>query len=196
VAVEWVVLVDDDDRELAVARKDEVHHAATPLHRGFSLFLFDDAGRTLLQRRAESKRTWPGVWSNACCGHPDPGESAADAARRRCRHELGVEPLDLEVALPRFRYRAEAGGVVENELCPVLVGRLGGGPLTPRTEEIAETRWLDWRTFLAELPAAYSPWAAEEAPRLEAEPRFRDWLAAARVSGPDSFTGSERRNRP
>jgi isopentenyl-diphosphate delta-isomerase len=161
VAVEWVVLVDDDDRELGKARKDEVHHATTPLHRGFSLFLFDDAGRTLLQQRAFAKRTWPGAWSNACCGHPAPGESAGEAALRRCRQELGVEPIDLVEILPDFRYRAEAGGVVENELCPVLVARLGGRTLAPDPREVAAVRWLDWSRLLAELPGGYSPWAVE-----------------------------------
>ena len=58
-----MVLVDEADRELGTARKRDVHHAATPLHRAFSLFLFDAGGRTLLQRRALMKHTWPGVWS-------------------------------------------------------------------------------------------------------------------------------------
>jgi len=179
---EWVVLVDDADRELGVARKAEVHHAATPLHRAFSLFLFDRSGRTLLQRRALGKRTWPGIWSNACCGHPAPGEATAEAVRRRCRQELGVEPSDLTVILPGYRYRAELDGVVENELCPVFVGRLGGAPLRPDAAEVAETRWTDWPEFLASLPGGFSPWSVDEARQLAASPVFRGWhegLAAA-----------------
>jgi isopentenyl-diphosphate delta-isomerase type 1 len=176
---EWVVLVDEADRELGVARKRDVHHAGTPLHRAFSLFLFDAAGRTLLQRRADTKRTFPGLWSNACCGHPAPGESTLDAARRRCREELGAEPTESWIAIPDFRYRAEAGGIVENEICPVVVGGLdSNAALAPDPAEVAATRWLDWETFLGELPGDYSPWSVAEAARLAADPRFRAWLAA------------------
>jgi isopentenyl-diphosphate delta-isomerase type 1 len=176
---EWVVLVDEQDRELGRALKDDVHHAATPLHRAFSLFLFDAAGRTLLQRRAAGKRTWPGIWSNACCGHPAPGEARADAALRRCREELGIEPRGLTVVLPHFRYRAELDGVVENELCPVFVARWDGAPPAPDPREVAATRWVDWPAFLAELPGAYSPWAVLEARELAASPAFAAWREAA-----------------
>ncbi len=180
---EWVVLVDEANRELGRARKEEVHHASTPLHRGFSLFLFDGAGRTLLQRRARTKRTWPGVWSNACCGHPAPGEGTEAAARRRGREELGIDPFDLAVVLPDYRYRAELDGIVENELCPVLVGRVDPATLRPDPSEVAATRWVDWERFLAELPGTYSPWSVEEARQLALAPTFEAWTTGAAVAG-------------
>lgn len=181
--VEWVVLVDDENRELGVAPKGEVHHAATPLHRAFSLFLFDRAGRTLLQRRALAKRTWPGVWSNACCGHPGPGESTLEAATRRCREELGSLPDALWVALPDYRYRAELDGIVENEICPVVVGRIEPEALRPDREEVDAVRWLDWRAFVddvAQRPGAWSPWSVEEALHLDASPAMQEFLTALR----------------
>lgn len=39
-------------------------------HRAFSVFLFDEKGRMLLQQRAKSKITFPSVWTNTCCSHP------------------------------------------------------------------------------------------------------------------------------
>jgi len=189
-ADEWVVLVDDDDREIGTARKRDVHHAETPLHRAFSLFLFDAGGRTLLQRRATSKRTWPGIWSNACCGHPAPGESRREAVVRRARQELGVAPLELFAALPDYRYRAELDGVVENEICPVWVGALEGPTVELDPDEVAEVRWLDWSEFLATIaadPEGWSPWSLEEAKRLDADAGFRAWFerltAAPRSAG-------------
>jgi isopentenyl-diphosphate delta-isomerase type 1 len=187
---EWVVLVDDDNRELGRAPKDEVHHGATPLHRAFSLFLFDRRGRTLLQRRSSAKKTWPGIWSNGCCGHPTPGEEADEAARRRCAEELGAAPTDLEAALPDYRYRAELDGVVENEICPVFVGRVEPEALRPDPAEVADLRWLDWDELLAELalrPELYSPWCVEEAVLLDADPGFTRWRSRlARPGGGSS----------
>ena len=68
-----------------------VHHGNTPRHRAFSVYLIDTAGHVLLTRRSLSKLTWPGVWSNSCCGHPRPGETDVAAIHRRVREELGVE---------------------------------------------------------------------------------------------------------
>ena len=178
---EWVVLVDEENRELGRALKAEVHHGATPLHRAFSLFLFDRAGRTLVQRRALAKATWPGVWSNSCCGHPAPGEAVLDAVARRCRAELGAEPEGAWLALPDYRYRAERDGVVENEICPVAVAEVDPAAIAPDPAEVASHSWIAWERLLAELagrPGAWSPWCAEEARRLDASPDFRAWRAA------------------
>lgn len=178
---EHVVLVDEHDRVLGVAPKHSVHGATTPLHRGFSLFLFDGARRVLAQRRAAAKVTWPLVWSNSCCGHPALGEPVELAARRRLRDELGLDTVAaLCVMLPDYRYRASRDGVEENELCPVLVARLPAGvDLRPDPEEIAELRWVVWEEFLAELtadPSPWSPWCREEIRLLAAAPAFRAWL--------------------
>ncbi len=97
---EEVVLVDENNTVLGMAPKSSVHGETTPLHRGFSLFLFDRAGRLLLQQRSHSKITWPLVWSNSVCGHPALDESNVDAARRRLAYELGMNATHIEEVLP------------------------------------------------------------------------------------------------
>jgi isopentenyl-diphosphate Delta-isomerase len=63
--------------------KTKAHGTQTPLHLAFSVHVFDDLGRALLTRRALGKRTWAGVWTNTCCGHPAPGEPIIVALHRR-----------------------------------------------------------------------------------------------------------------
>lgn len=101
---ERVVLVDVDDAEVVTAGKLEAHRTGQ-LHRAFSVFVFDPAGAMLLQRRAAGKYDSAGRWSNACCGHPRPGEDTRSAARRRLREEMGIDCALAPVTA--FTYRAE-----------------------------------------------------------------------------------------
>lgn len=172
-----VVLVDDYGSVLGTAPRGDVHDAHTPLHLAFSLHLLDPNGRTLLTRRALSKRTWPGVWTNSCCGHLRPGESATEAVRRRTREELGVELGVLHAVLPDFRYRAvDATGVVEHEICPVHVARVEPDVLlSPDPEEVAEHAWVRWEDLhgaVTRTPFVFSPWFATQVLTLGPSPSW------------------------
>jgi isopentenyl-diphosphate delta-isomerase len=157
------------------ANKATVHNLETPLHLAFSFFLFNSKGEFLIQQRALHKITWPGVWSNSCCGHPSPGESVKDAVYRRLKFELGYEREDFEImeALPDFRYKAEFMGVVENELCPVWIGFSDKLP-TPNPEEVAAVDYVNWKEFIECLnnPECkkfdhFSIWSRQEALLIE-----------------------------
>jgi isopentenyl-diphosphate delta-isomerase len=174
-----VSLTDDkvvllDEHGLAIGDQDRVsvHSATTPLHLAFSLYLYDDADQVLFTRRALRKLTWPGVWSNSCCGHPRPGEHIEDALRRRLHEELGLSVADLRCALPDFAYRArDASGIWENEVCPVFVGRVlhPTGEFSPNAEEVMDWNWVEWADVKAAVlstPFAFSPWAVQQVTEL------------------------------
>jgi isopentenyl-diphosphate delta-isomerase len=177
---ELVVLLGPDGRPVGTADKATVHEAPAPYHLGFSCYAFGPAGALLVTRRADGKRTWPGVWSNSCCGHPAPGEPLAGAVRRRLRDELGLVAVALRAALPDFAYHASQRDVEENELCPVFLCRVEGEP-APDPSEVGGWRWCSWAGFLAEVegPAdGLSPWARLQAARLEREGHVARFLAA------------------
>lgn len=171
-AGDLVVLLDPDGTPRGTADRRTVHTADTPYHLAFSCYLFDREGRILLTRRALAKATWPGVWTNSACGHPRPGESPREAVLRRVESELGVRPRELRLVLPAFSYRAtDASGVVENELCPVWVGRVDPDDVRPDPAEVMASAWVDWSTLTrvaSDAPALISPWSALQVPQLAA----------------------------
>lgn len=172
---EWVALLDADHRPIGTQLKSEVHHADTPLHLAFSVHVLDDDDNTLLARRAVTKRTWPGVWSNACCGHPAPGEDVIEAVHRRLASELGLLPQSVSVVLPDFTYRAkDAGGVVENEVCPVYVAHVAGHRPSPVADpaEVAEWVWVaqgEASALARRFPWVLSPWAVLQLAQLDGD---------------------------
>ena len=180
--IEHVVLLDGTGRAVGTRPKAGVHSPRTPLHLAFSCHVVDDAGRVLLTQRSSTKPTWPGVWSNACCGHPQLGETLRGAAERRLRDELGLIVERIAVALPDFTYRAVMDdGTVEHERCPVLIAEVKGTP-SPARDEVDDLRWQPWADLVARAAgdATLSPWAVEQVAQLDQvmhSPAL--WLASA-----------------
>lgn len=169
--VEYVVLCGNGHEPVGFAPKAEVHHTSTPLHLAFSCYLFDTDGAFLVTHRARSKKTWPGVRTNSCCGHPKPAEYPADAVRQRLTDELGIAVDRVELVLPRFAYEATMpNGVRENEVCPVYRAVVDTRPtLRPDPAEVDSTEWVDWSTFVDEVfadPDSVSPWCAQQVAAL------------------------------
>ncbi|MFE5714202.1 isopentenyl-diphosphate Delta-isomerase [Streptomyces sp. NPDC056501] len=152
-------LVDEDGTTIGTAEKLAAHQAPGQLHRAFSVFLFDESRRLLLQRRALGKYHSPGVWSNTCCGHPYPGEAPFAAAARRTFEELGVSPTLLaEAGTVRYNHPDPASGLVEQEFNHLFVGLVQAEP-RPDPEEIEDTAFVT-AAELAERHAAapFSAW--------------------------------------
>ena len=177
-----VVLLDPSGQPCGTADRSTVHSTQTPLHLAFSCYVVDAEGLVLMTRRALTKRTWPGVWTNACCGHPQPGETFEDAIERRLAQELGARIGRIAPVLPDFRYEAvDASGIRENEVCPVFVATLEGG-LEPDPTEVMEYRWVDpaaLASVAAHSPWLLSPWSVEQIAQMD----LRSLGQALAVSG-------------
>ena len=152
---EALILVDDDDHQIGTASKRACHAGDGVRHRAFSVVLFNERRLLLVQRRASSKITFPGVWANSCCSHPLDNErervavgdlGVRRAAVRRLGHELGINgsALTEESIRPvtRFEYVARMNEEwSEHELVHVLMVR-GNFELHPNRDEIDDIRWV------------------------------------------------------
>lgn len=153
-----LIAVDTDDRETGRVEKMTAHRRGI-LHRAFSIFVFDEADRLLLQRRARGKYHSGGRWSNTCCSHPRAGEPLLAAAHRRLQEEMGFDcPLERVFG---FVYRATLDrGLVEHEYDHVIAGRFRGTP-TPDVLEVDDWRWEHVpvvRSRLSRHPELFTAW--------------------------------------
>ena len=163
--IESVILVDEFDVAVGECEKLETHRNGA-LHRAFSVTVMNSAGEMLMQRRALCKYHSGGLWSNACCGHPRPGESVVDAAERRLREEMGIA-CDLTPG-GAFIYRAQVTPeLTEHEYDHVLFG-VYDGALLPDPAEVMDWRWAHPQEELHRLtvrPELYSAWLPLVLPR-------------------------------
>ncbi|ACU06981.1 Putative Nudix hydrolase YfcD [Flavobacteriaceae bacterium 3519-10] len=155
---EHVVLVSEQDEVLGVMEKMQAHQEGI-LHRAFSVFLFNEAGEMLLQKRAAGKYHSPNQWTNAVCSHPRIDESYLEGANRRMSEELGID-AELQEKF-HFIYKADVGqDLWEHELDHVFTGSFSGD-VNLNKDEVAEIRYIsmeDLDNEMNEHPENFTEW--------------------------------------
>lgn len=135
-----IVLIDENDKPIGSAEKLWVHQYGV-LHRAFSILIYNSKGQMLLQQRALSKYHSGGLWSNTCCGHPQPDSSIEDEAHKRLIFEMG---FDCKLSFDfKFKYKATLpNGLIEHELDYVYSG-IYDGKIQPNKDEVESYEWYD-----------------------------------------------------
>lgn len=156
--MESVILVDENDNAVGTMEKIEAHKKGK-LHRAFSVLIFNSKGDILLQKRAKTKYHSGGLWTNACCSHPMPGEKMEDAVRRRLKEEMGMD-LQPEFSY-KFIYKTPLDqNLFEHEYDHVYVATFNGEPLI-NTDEVEDWKFVNvsWlQKDIALHPEQYTYW--------------------------------------
>ena len=164
-----VVLVDDKDNVLGTMEKLAAHRLGV-LHRAFSVFIFNSMGEMLIQQRADQKYHNGGLWTNACCSHPFPGETVERAAERRLFEEMGFT-TKLEKAF-EFTYKASFdNGLTEFEFDHVFTG-VYDGPVYPDQSEVKAYSFrtmTDIRKQITSSPTDFTVWFRLAFPKVEVQ---------------------------
>ncbi|GAC1391849.1 MAG: isopentenyl-diphosphate Delta-isomerase [Candidatus Saccharimonadales bacterium] len=182
-ALEKIVLLNKDNEVIGAADKLSSHHAHTPYHLAFSIYIFNNKKELLVTKRSLNKKVWPGVWTNSCCGHPAPSESFEDAIQRRTMYELNLEVMTIQKIVPNYRYQTPLfNNVIENEFCPIYLGTTTMQP-TINVNEVAEYKWLHWDNYVAEVQSdddnIYSWWAKDQLHYLYSNPLLLNYMKEA-----------------
>ena len=153
-----VILVDVNDNQIGLMPKLEAHEKGV-LHRAFSVFIFNNNGELMLQKRAFTKYHSPGLWTNTCCSHQREGESNIYSAKRRLSEEMGfVTELQEKTS---FIYKAKFdNGLIEHELDHIIVGNYNQSPII-NSFEVDSWKWMsmeDIKNNIKDQPYNYTAW--------------------------------------
>ena len=178
------ILVDESDKVVGTANKRDAHLLTNiqsgMLHRAFSVFLFSkDRKNLLIQQRAPSKATFPNMWSNTCCSHPQtnfPGETdetdaigVKKAATRRLSFELALEdnavPFQEMSYITRIHYYVrnlpEDNLLGEHEIDYILFTFTDLEVGKPNPDEVSKTSYISREELQMRMrarPQDFTPW--------------------------------------
>ena len=153
-----VILVDAKDVQIGTAEKLDAHRRGLK-HRAISALVRNADGALLLQRRSPGKYHSSGLWANACCSHPLPGENEAVAARRRLGEEMGIDCALAPLFVTQYRANV-SDGLIEDEVVHVFGGQYDG-PVKSNAAEVSEWKWITFAELEDDLrarPENYAVW--------------------------------------
>ena len=166
------ILVDENDQIIGKDSKVNCHIGDGKLHRAFSVLLFNNSNKLLIQKRASEKITFPSIWANSCCSHPlhidsevNGIDGAKIAAKRKMEQELGIESdlIKLEQLnyMTKMIYKARADEKwVEHEVDYIFAVKCDFN-INPNKIEIEETKYVnleELENLFNDKKAKIGPW--------------------------------------
>ncbi|KAI3379201.1 hypothetical protein SNEBB_006026 [Seison nebaliae] len=183
---EHVIMVNENDESIGHDTKLNSHLITNIMekkmkHRAFSVFLFDEHNRLLLQKRAKTKITYPDMWTNTCCSHPlnfpEETEMKNDlgvkrAAVRKLVQELGIrlpkDSINKFEMMIRIDYQSPNGPenlcderFGENELDYVLILPRQTVDIDMNLNEVSETKYVneeELKGMMNDPNNCFTPW--------------------------------------
>lgn len=83
-------IVDETDRVIGSATRRECHSNPELIHRTAYVLVFNPKGELFLQKRSQTKDTYPGKWSISVAGHVAQGEPYETTVVREMEEEIGI----------------------------------------------------------------------------------------------------------
>jgi len=125
---EYFDVVNEEDEIIGQAKRSECHEKNL-IHRAIFIFIFNDEGKLLLQKRSRFKDLYKGYWTASASGHLSPWERYTQAAKRELKEELGVKLPLTRSFLVKVRQKIDSGNV------KLFIGK-SNGPFSFNRREI------------------------------------------------------------
>ena len=162
-----VILVNENNIGVGFTNKLSAHKEGL-LHRAVSVFIINDKGEWLIQKRAMNKYHSSGLWSNSCCSHPFPNETSLHAAERRLHEEMGMN-VSLIHAFD-FLYKVKLDNdLTEHEYDEIFIGFSNDIPKI-NLKEAMDFKFiavLDLEESIKQKPFDYTFWFKELIPKVK-----------------------------
>lgn len=156
---ELLDVVNDEDIVTGQAMRSVVHQKGLQ-HRGVHVFLFNEKGEMLIQKRSADRANSPSLLDCSVSEHVKAGESYLEAAMRGLKEEMGVEGIEVTL---RGKIQMEYGPN-DNEISEIYEGKVDPRQVNFDPEEISEVRYMNLdqiRAGIIDEKKIYCGWFVE-----------------------------------
>lgn len=134
---EYLDVVNEEDEIIGKDTRKKVHELGL-WHRGVHVFLFNEQGEMLIQKRSADRTSSPSLLDCSVSEHVQAGENYFEAAIRGMKEELGIENIELK-QLVKFRMNY---GINDNEISVIYEAKIESQQIDFDKTEIAEVFYL------------------------------------------------------
>lgn len=144
---EFFDVLDQDGKSIGQVCPRSLVHRNGYYHATVHIWVVNEAGEVLLQKRSMQKDTHPGLWDISCAGHLSAGDTPLDAAVRELYEELGISidsPSRFQFLFRRFHsYLSPDKSIKDNEFSDVYILNVTSNETVRFSpEEIAEVTYV------------------------------------------------------
>ena len=140
--MELIDIVDENGNFTGEVMDKEEAHDKNLLHNEIAVFIINDKGQVLLEKRSANKRFDPNKWA-LCAGHVDAGESLESAALREMKEEVGIS-INQNELIP-FAERSISIKETNSHITYYYYVKLNlkETDFIIQEEELSEVKWFD-----------------------------------------------------
>ena len=153
--MEYLEIVDEENNLTGKTEERDIVHAKGLWHREIAVWIMNEKGEVLLQKRSPNKKQGANNWSTSCAGHIDIGEEPKKSAIREIREELGIPVKEDDL---KHLFTAKNKRVLTNSFNTPIE------EFTIDTEEVSEIKYIPFEEFeqLVKDKPANAPFTARE----------------------------------
>lgn len=165
--MEYLEIVDEENNLTGKTEERDIVHAKGLWHREIAVWIMNEKGEILLQKRSPNKKQGANNWSTSCAGHVDIGEEPIKAAIREIREELGIPVKEDDL---KHLFTAKNKRVLTNSFnnifCYLYFLKVNTPieEFTIDTEEVSKIKYIPFEEFeqLVKDKPANAPFTARE----------------------------------
>lgn len=150
--MEYFDLLDENGNKLGKTKPRREVHSNGDWHKAVHIWIVNDKGDLILQKRSSEKLTNPNMWTTSTSGHLSAGDSPVNGAIRELSEEIGltVNKEDLEYLFTVKEHSVHNNGtLINNEIIDVFLisENIDITKLKLQEEEVSEVKYISYLEF-------------------------------------------------
>jgi len=150
--MEYLDILDEKGNKTGRTKERKQAHIDGDWHRVAFIFVVNDKGEIILQRRSKEKETNPNKWTASASGHLSAGDDSLEGAIRELEEEIGIKASNEELKYlftvkEQYKGGKEKLNVSHFSDVYLLLKNVKIEDLVLQKEEVSEAKYMYYKEF-------------------------------------------------